>query len=314
MPQDTSSPSDYGVGFGSDWRQGVQSLHERQFGEKQMMDMARLSMAQQRDMLNRSVAIQRATIARANYEQKIRETSAASSAIAQISGLDTNSPKYLKQRATIIGNMPDALASPAVQKLLTDGDRAFENYQKAETIKIGAKLSAPARSAYENTLSNTGDPGMAMTAAQSTQENYDRAKKIATSPYLSAADKATVFDPTSGKFNLTDPDNLAKLEVTHDTAENSNKATMEAAKLKVEQATALSLGGPAAAPGAAPTPALPTTVSPVNSAPTPDDEAKRLFGIGAQQAAPAPTPSQTPAATIPGGDELSAAESETKAP
>src|SRR6266436_4830058 len=113
-------------GVNKDWRGQVQSLHERQFGEKSMIDMARLSMAQQHAVLQRSETLQKMAVARSNYENKLRISSASNSAIAQITGLDPNKSDYLKKRAAIIGDLPDSLSSPAVQKLLVDGDKAFE--------------------------------------------------------------------------------------------------------------------------------------------------------------------------------------------
>ena len=203
----------------------AQSLHEQMFGEKSRMDIARLSLAQQKYLSDQSAQIERATLNRARYEDSIRRNIAAAAAIEQLSTVDHTSPTFDKQVASVVAQYPDALGSRSFLTILQDARNDRNLFQKAEATRAAATFNSPAvAKTFNDTLSQTGDIEVAKAAAKAAEDTFNKAKGLATNVAdLSPQDRAVAMKVLQGG-DLTSPDaqnQLLALELKATTAKNA---------------------------------------------------------------------------------------------
>lgn len=211
-------------------RRRAQELHESMFSEKSQMDLERLSLDQQRLMLEQSKAIEAATFARAKLGLQLRRNISAAAAIERMGILDPADPKFLQKLTGITSQYPDALGSTFFQKVFEARREDHKLVQDATSARITATFNDPdVSAAYTASLQATNDPKFANAAAVAAKETKDKAKALAISPDLTPEERASIYNPADGKFNL-DPTTLTKLELQVGTVKAQREAAATAGK------------------------------------------------------------------------------------
>jgi hypothetical protein len=190
------------------------------FGERSNFDLGKLSLRQQQILNQQSQAIEKATLNRARYQDGIRRNLSAAAATEQLAVVDRSSPNFDKQVASVVARYPEALGSTAFVKLLQDARSDRQLYQKAEATRATSTFNNPVvAKAYNDALEKYQDPHLANIAAKSTEELFTKAKSLASNQDISAQDRASIYNPQTGEFNL-DPQHLTQLEVKAQTAKS----------------------------------------------------------------------------------------------
>ncbi|MBA3650068.1 MAG: hypothetical protein H0W66_00965 [Chthoniobacterales bacterium] len=221
-PMTTTGPTYGGV---ANRRTRSTDLKEQMFGEKSQLDFAKFSLTEKRAMLDQSLKLEQATLNRAKYEQGIKQNISAAAAIGKMATLEPSDPKFSQKVAQIAGAYPEALGSKAFQTAMEDRRKDQLLFQTARDAKSAAAFNNPQVAAsYTSALAASSDPGFANAMAKATEAKVNTAKKLATNPDLSPEDRAGIYDPQKGQFNL---ENLDQLEVKAGAVAAQRKAQSE---------------------------------------------------------------------------------------
>lgn len=192
-------------------RERSQTARESATADKHALDVAHLSLLDQGNMIRKAATIEQLTFRRATLQNEYSKRMSSAAAISALSQLDPRSASFHKDSADIMAKNADAFGSVAVQKVLNDKRADAVNYQKAEHDRVLSTFTEPlAAKAYSQAYANTNDPVFANKVAEATAGQVTKAKTLAVSTDLSPEDRASLYDPAKGTFNLA---NVGKLEM-----------------------------------------------------------------------------------------------------
>jgi hypothetical protein len=223
--------------------QNAQDLKERMFGEKSQVDFTKLSLQQQKQAIEKAVAVEKITAGSHAREMETRRAVSAAAAIEKLGALDHADPKFEQKLTKVLAEHPEALNSQSLMQAVSGAQSNRVAYNKALHERTAASFGNPlAKAAYEKTLAETKDPHLANIAAEATAQRVDKAKTLYGSADLTPEDRAKIFDPSKGTFNFDQLDQLemtaAQRKVARETAgKQQNVSPLVAAMKHVEAMT-----------------------------------------------------------------------------
>lgn len=208
------------------------NLHDRAFGEKSRLDNARLSLAQQAQLMKQASDLEKATLQRAKFNLLYRKTISSAAANEAFSAIDANSPTAKKDFADVQAKYADGLDTHATQLLMQQKRNDILMVQKAEGERAAATFTGQANEAWNAAYKSSGNNVVfANKMGEAQQKLLDRAQKAVTDPTLDPTLLNKLYDVKTGRFN-TDPALLSQSEVDIETKANKAKlGTSHAATL-----------------------------------------------------------------------------------